>query len=117
VHGQGRDLDVHVREERQARQQCVELVARVHVEAADVGVAPDDPPELGPLPGALDLVGALALPRAKIVGDVGGHVVGEADLHADEELHAVLRVIDGRMRTLGVSEATSLTLRAYRSAR
>src|ERR1700712_2601248 len=85
------DLDVHVGEERQAGEQLVQLVARIDVEAADVRVAPHDPPELGPLAGALDLVGAGLLAGAQVVGDILRHVVGQTDVHADEELHGVLR--------------------------
>src|SRR5690242_9634049 len=73
VYGERRDLDLHVREQRQAREQLVQLVAGLDVEAAVVRVLPDHPPELGPLAGALDLVRACLLPGAEVVGDVLGH--------------------------------------------
>ena len=62
MRGQRRDRDVHVGEQRQARQQVVQLVVAVDVEDADVGVLADDPPQVRPLARALQLlaVGLLA---------------------------------------------------------
>ena len=57
-------MDGHVGEQRQRRQQRVQLVVALHVEDADVGVAAHHAPQVRPLAGLLDLDGARAFSAA-----------------------------------------------------
>src|SRR5690348_12279325 len=64
---QRHDFDVHEREQRQAGQRLVEFVARVDVEDRDVGVFPDDPPQVRPWPSG-DMVASIATDTAYVSG-------------------------------------------------
>src|SRR5919197_1615535 len=70
---QRRDADVEIGEQRQSREQLVQLVDGRDVEDADVGVAPGDAPQVRPAPVALERLRVLALARPELVGLVRRH--------------------------------------------